>query len=84
MFISHESYIYQDTKTTMVRVNKRRKRLSQKPRARNGKWSGRVCKECGGPLKVVGRDRKNGVQHHGDWLSRSMHKKCYRERELYC
>ena len=82
MFISHESYIYQDTKTTMVRVGKRRKRSSQKTRSRNGKWSGRVCKECGGPLKVVGRDRKNGVQHHGDWLSRSMHKKCY--RELYC
>ena len=66
----------------MVRVNKRRKRSSQKRRSRSGKWSGRVCKECGGPLKVVGRDRKNGVQHHGDWLSRSMHKKCY--RELYC
>jgi len=37
----------------------------------------RPCDECGKPLQPIGRARANGVRHHGDWSSRTLHKKCW-------
>ena len=42
--------------------------------------SDRKCLQCFKPLKIIGKQRKNGNQNYNDWNNRSCHKKCY---ELY-
>ncbi len=42
--------------------------------------SDRKCLQCMKPLKVIGKQRKNGNQNYNDWNNRSCHKNCY---ELY-
>ena len=37
------------------------------------------CSHCGKTLPVFGKDRKNGKETFGDWKSRTMHKKCWKE-----
>ena len=37
----------------------------------------RVCLRCGKPLQKIGRARKNGARHHGDWAARRLHKACW-------
>eukprot|EP01048_Picozoa_sp_COSAG05_P008754 COSAG05_NODE_684_length_7947_cov_117.612603_7_plen_74_part_00 len=44
----------------------------------------RKCQHCGGTLRVIGRQRKNGKPSYtghsfDDWSQRKYHKKCYRE-----
>ena len=41
--------------------------------------TGKVCLHCGKPLQTIGRQRKNGVQRHGDWDARVLHKKCWQQ-----
>tara|TARA_Y100000361_G_C10865452_1_gene191470 strand:- start:133 stop:342 length:210 start_codon:yes stop_codon:yes gene_type:complete len=42
----------------------------------------KICIECGKPLRLIGRDRKNGKDFEGnngkDWDNRKRHKKCYK------
>ncbi len=42
--------------------------------------SDRKCLQCLKPLKIIGKQRKNGNQNYNDWNNRSCHKNCY---ELY-
>ena len=42
--------------------------------------SDRKCLQCFKPLKIIGKQRKNGIGEYNDWNNRSCHKKCY---ELY-
>lgn len=42
-----------------------------------GNAAQRICIRCGKPLKKIGIARKNGVQHHGDWWARKLHKACW-------
>lgn len=37
----------------------------------------RGCKMCGGWLKSIGLDRKNGRGNYRDWTTRQFHKSCY-------
>ena len=39
----------------------------------------RDCEVCGGPLVAIGTARRNG-KGHSDWTSRTMHKKCWKNR----
>ena len=41
--------------------------------------TGKVCLHCGKPLQTIGRQRKNGVQRHGDWDTRVLHKQCWQK-----
>ena len=41
--------------------------------------SGDAAAPRGRPLQKIGRARVGGAQHHGDWSSRNMHKKCFKE-----
>ena len=41
--------------------------------------TGKVCLHCRKPLQTIGRQRKNGVQRHGDWDARVLHKKCWQQ-----
>lgn len=38
------------------------------------------CDRCAKRLVPVGTSRKNGVQHHDDWNTRRLHKKCWLEQ----
>lgn len=38
----------------------------------------RICKECGNPLRVIGKNRRNGNYYQQDWNTRAYHKKCYK------
>ena len=38
------------------------------------------CEWCGGVLVAVGNARENGADHD-DWVSRKLHKKCYKEKK---
>jgi len=38
----------------------------------------RLCLRCGKPLQTIGRARKNGARHHGDWYARKYHKACWK------
>ena len=35
----------------------------------------RKCELCGGNLKIIGLQRKNGKNIFGDWQARKLHKK---------
>ena len=37
----------------------------------------RLCLRCGGVLKAIGNQRKNGAAH-ADWKYRKYHKKCWK------
>jgi len=39
----------------------------------------RYCRLCEQPLKVIGRDRRNGKDNYFDWHDREFHKKCLKE-----
>jgi len=39
----------------------------------------RKCDHCKKPLKVIGNQRKNGINNVDDWKFRPMHKKCLYE-----
>ena len=44
----------------------------------------RKCQHCGGTLRAIGRQRKNGRPRYmgasfDDWSTRKYHKKCYKE-----
>ncbi len=39
----------------------------------------RYCRYCEQPLKVIGRDRRNGKDNYFDWHDREIHKKCLKE-----
>ncbi len=38
----------------------------------------RICKLCNKPLKIIGKDRKNGKTDHFDWNTREYHKSCWK------
>ena len=37
----------------------------------------RKCELCGGKLRIIGLQRKNGKNIFGDWQARKLHKKCW-------
>lgn len=46
------------------------------------------CLKCGKPLKLIGKERKNGKGNYTDWKDnddkpREYHKKCYLEEQKY-
>tara|TARA_R110002050_G_scaffold292474_1_gene447885 strand:- start:319 stop:537 length:219 start_codon:yes stop_codon:yes gene_type:complete len=46
------------------------------------------CVKCGKPLKLIGKERKNGKGNYSDWKDndkspREYHKKCYIEEQKY-
>tara|TARA_B110000037_G_C16969325_1_gene444368 strand:- start:318 stop:587 length:270 start_codon:yes stop_codon:yes gene_type:complete len=42
------------------------------------KKTARLCAMCGRPMPSIGHARKNGAAHHGDWMGRKYHKKCFK------
>ena len=36
------------------------------------------CARCGKTLRVIGTAREGGRQTHGDWATRTLHKKCWK------
>ena len=43
----------------------------------------RICEYCDGALRTIGTARKNGKTTHGDWETRTMHKKCWIEQNKF-
>jgi hypothetical protein len=46
------------------------------------------CLKCGKPLKLIGKERKNGKGHFTDWKDndknpRILHKTCWKEEQKY-
>ena len=46
------------------------------------------CLKCGKPLKLIGKERKNGKGNYIDWKDnnknpRELHKKCFVEEQKY-
>ena len=39
----------------------------------------RTCQLCGGPLRMIGIQRKNGKNIIMDWNTRKYHKACYKK-----
>ena len=39
----------------------------------------RKCELCGGKLKIIGLQRKNGKELYKDWNTRKYHKSCYKK-----
>ena len=47
--------------------------------ARNYIDSHRLCWKCFNVLVPIGNSRENGKSSHGDWSTRKLHKKCWKE-----
>ena len=46
------------------------------------------CLKCGKPLKLIGKERKNGKGYFTDWKDndknpRTLHKTCWKEEQKY-
>jgi hypothetical protein len=46
------------------------------------------CLKCGKPLKLIGKERKNGKGNYKDWKDnyknpRTLHKTCWKEEQKY-
>ena len=39
------------------------------------------CVRCGKTLRAIGTAREGGKKTHGDWVRRSLHKKCWKEEK---
>ena len=37
------------------------------------------CERCGVTLRRIGAAREGGKKTHGDWATRDLHKKCWKE-----
>jgi hypothetical protein len=71
-------HIYMTTSPLLTEDNNSR-RISTKPRSKATPQPKQMCVKCGKTMPAIGTARLRGKRTHGDWKSRTLHKKCWRE-----
>ena len=71
---------YMTTSPLLLTKDNDSHRTSTKPRSKaTHQPQKQLCEKCGKTMPAIGTARKRGKRTHGDWVSRTLHKKCWKE-----